>query len=355
MSDHSALLGELHRVPALAHLRARDLKSLSSKGTAHGHVSILPPVEGRNLVVRIAYAFPNDPTAAARLETQAEAFRRCAPSSATPRLFATVPPSTAMPGGLLIVDRIDGRVPQLPQELALMARSLAAIHSLPVPAPDRAAPIPFPADAVVALLQTIETNAVFFDKMKMDDAARSAVREELTFARDYASSTTRGAPEPVLALADTHPGNFLVDAEGKAWFVDLEKVHYGCAAIDLAHATLETSTRWDRDIDLALSPHAIAQFYRAYLGRIGAARAAGLHPFLLPLRRMTWLRTMAFMARWSVQTDPAYDGKEPDRWSDLGLSSEMKAHSRATIAELYRPTTVERIRGEWLEGSLLAI
>src|SRR5688572_25687899 len=125
MSGFAPLLRELHRVPALAHLRESDLAPLSSKGTAHGHIAIVPPVEGRNLVVRIAYAFPNDPTAAQRLIVQAEAFRRCAPSNATPRLFATVPPSAAMPGGLLIVDRIDGRVPHLPQELALMARSLA--------------------------------------------------------------------------------------------------------------------------------------------------------------------------------------------------------------------------------------
>jgi thiamine kinase-like enzyme len=355
MSDFAPLLRELHRVPALAHLRENDLASLSSKGTAHGHVAILPPVDGRNLVVRIAYAFPNDPTAAQRLIVQAEAFRRCAPSNATPRLFATVPPSAATPGGLLIVDRIDGRPPQLPQELALMARSLAAIHALPVPPQQQAAPIPFPADAVTALLQTVETNAVFFDRMQMDDASRRALREELEFAHAYANSKSRGTPEPVLALADTHPGNFLVDAEGKAWFVDLEKVHYGAAAIDLAHATLYTSTRWDRDVDIALSRNAIAQFYRTYLARIGEARAQRLRPFLLPLRRMTWLRTMAFTARWSVQTDPTYSGTEPDRWSDTGLSSEMKVHTQATIADFYRPQTIERIRSEWLEGESLAL
>ncbi|MDF3075378.1 MAG: aminoglycoside phosphotransferase [Alphaproteobacteria bacterium] len=149
--------------------------------------------------------------------------------------------------------------------------------------------------------------------------------------------------------------NFLVDAEGKAWFVDLEKVHYGAAAIDLAHATLYTSTRWDRDINIALSGEAIAQFYRTYLARIGEARAQSLRPFLLPLRRMTWLRTMAFTARWSVQTDPSYAGTEPDRWSDTGLSPEMKAHTQATIADFYRPQTIERIRSEWLAGDSLAL
>ena len=177
---------------------------------------------------------------------------------------------------------------------------------------------------------------------------RFVLREELEFARSYARSTTRGKPEPVLALADTHPGNFMVDAQGKAWFVDLEKVHYGAAGIDLAHATLETSTRWDRDVDLVLSREATTGFYRRYLALIGDARAQRLRPFLLPLRRMTWLRTMAFTARWSVQTDPSYTGTEPDRWGDIGLSAEMKAHTRATIADFHQPQTIERIRGEWL-------
>ncbi|MGE0153929.1 MAG: phosphotransferase [Reyranellaceae bacterium] len=354
MSDFASLLRELHRVPALASLREGDLAPLSSKGTAHGHVAIAPEIDGRRLVARIAYAFPNDPTAAARLDVQAEAFRRCAPSGVTPRLFAVAPPSAALPGGLLIVDRIDGRVPRLPAELDLMARSLAAIHSLPVPPRDKAAPVPFPDDAILALLRTVETNAPFFDRMAIADAGRSALREELAFARDYANSATRGQPDPVLALADTHPGNFLVDAQGKAWFVDLEKVHYGAAAIDLAHATLETSTRWDREVNLTLPRDAIVSFHRRYLDLIGVERTARLRPFLLPLRRMTWLRTMAFMARWSVQTDPAYRGDEPDRWSDLGLSPEMRAHARAAIADLYRPQTVERIRAEWLGGESLA-
>lgn len=355
MSDHAALLVELHCLPAFADLTASDLQALSSKGTAHGHVAILPKIGGRNLVVRIAYAFPGDPTAEARLTAQAEAFRRCAASGVTPKLIAVLPVSDALPGGALIVDRIDGRVPRMPEELDLMAQSLAAIHALPVPPSTQAAPLAFPADAVLALLQTIEINAAFFPRMKMAAATRAALEEELDFARAYARSTARGIPDPVLALADTHPGNFIVDAAAKAWFVDLEKVHYGAAAIDLAHATLETSTRWDQDVNVVLPRDAVENFYRTYLGLIGGDASQRLRPFLLPLRRMTFLRTMAFLARWAVQTDPAYDGTEPDRWSDLGLSDAMKAHSRATIADLYLPSTIERIRRDWLAGDSLSL
>ena len=354
MSGFRPLLRELHRVPALAALRESDLAPLSNKGTAHGHVAIVPEISDRRLVVRITYAFAGDATAATRLEIQAEAFRRCAPSGVTPRLFAKVPPGEAMPGGLLIVDRIDGRVPHLPNELDLMARSLAAIHGMPVPSRAEAAPLPYHADPVAALLAAIESNAIFFERKEMPDEAHDALREELDFARGFAGSTTRGTPDIVLALADTHPGNFLVDSTGKAWFVDLEKVHYGAAAIDLAHATLETSTRWDADVDLTLPRDAVLAFHRSYLDLIGEFGAQRLRPILLPLRRMTWLRTMAFMARWSVQPDPSYAGTETDRWSDLGLSEAMKAHSRTAIGSLFQPQTIARIRADWLGGKMLA-
>ena len=47
-------------------------------------------------------------------------------------------------------------------------------------------------------------------------------------------------------LTDTHPGNFLIDetrdGEAKAVIVDLEKALYGSPGIDLAYATVYSST-----------------------------------------------------------------------------------------------------------------
>ena len=56
--------------------------------------------------------------------------------------------------------------------------------------------------------------------------------------RGMALAFARRAQPLTIALADTHPGNFIVTSDGTAWFVDLEKVHVGSPAIDLAHATL---------------------------------------------------------------------------------------------------------------------
>ena len=79
------------------------------------------------------------------------------------------------------------------------------------------------------------------------------VADELRLMRGMAPALTK-RPQPLtIALADTHPGNFIVDADGVAWFVDLEKVHIGSPAIDLAHAILPTSTLWHPDVGQTLT------------------------------------------------------------------------------------------------------
>src|SRR5215510_10234522 len=122
MSMTDALLTALRERLAFAALTVADLSPLPATGTAHGHVR-LPG----NLLARIAYAHRDDPTAARRLATQAAAFRHLEPAGRTPRLHDVIEPSADLPGGVLIVDFIDGRAPRLADELAAMADTLARI------------------------------------------------------------------------------------------------------------------------------------------------------------------------------------------------------------------------------------
>ena len=208
-----------------------DGEALPATGTAHGHVRLR---DGR--LARIAYAYEGDPTAAARLHQQAEAFRYLQPAGCTPRLYDVVEPRGGLPGGALIVDFIEGHAPRLPDELDAMAESLAAIHALPLP--PATSPIPRQDNPFLETLQAAELNAArFLDKAVPDPEARAEIAEELGAMRALAPTFGTLAQPLVIALADTHPGNFIVDDKGTAWFVDLEKVHVGSAAIDLAHAT----------------------------------------------------------------------------------------------------------------------
>ena len=212
------------------------------------------------LLARIAYAHDGDPSAAARLATQAEAFRHLAPAGRTPKLHAIVEPQPGLPGGALIVDFVEGRAPRLPDELPALADTLVRLHSLPLPA--AGSPMPRQKNPFLETLEAVELNAMrFLDKAVPDSGARAEIAEELHLMRGMALAFAQRKQPLSIALADTHPGNFIVDAAGLAWFVDLEKVHVGSPAIDLAHATLATSTLWHPDIGKLLSRDEVQRFY----------------------------------------------------------------------------------------------
>ena len=320
----------------------REGEALPATGTAHGHVRLK---DGR--LARIAYAYEDDPTAAARLHLQAEAFRHLAPAGRTPKLHEVVEPRPGLPGGALIVDFIEGRVPRLPDELDAMADTLARLHVLALPA--QGSPIPRQDNPFRATLDVVEEGARrFLDKAVADSGARAEILEELELLRDLAG-TLAGRRQPLsIALADTHPGNFIVDRAGIGWFVDLEKVHVGSPAIDLAHATLPTSTVWHPDVGKVLSRAEVEGFYESYLAQIGESRAAQLRPWLQPMRRLTWLRTIMFMARWKVQTEAPRDPSDPSQWSDAGLEPAMKVHLRARIGQCFDRDSIRALRAEWL-------
>ncbi len=337
-----ALLAALRDRPRFASLASEDLEPLPATGTAHGHVR-LPG----GLVARVAYAYEGDPGATARLETQAAAFRFLAPAERTPVLHDVLPPREGLPGGALIVDRIVGHVPVLPRDLGAIAATLAVIHSMKQP--PETSTIPRQKNPFLETLEGIEQNAMrFLDKAVPDQGARAEIAEELRLMRGMALAFAR-RPQPLaVALADTHPGNFIMTADGTAWFVDLEKVHVGSPAIDLAHATLPTSTLWHPEVGKILTPGQVAGFYAAYLARVGKARAAELEPWLVPMRRLTWLRTTMFMARWRVQTRQPRDPSDAGQWSDAGLGPAMRVHLQARIDQCFDRETIRAIRAAWL-------
>ena len=319
-----------------------DGEALPATGTAHGHVRLR---DGR--LARIAYAYENDPTAAARLHQQAEAFRYLQRAGCTPRLYDVVEPRAGLPGGALIVDFIEGRAPRLPDELDAMAETLAAIHALPLP--PATSPIPRQTNPFLETLQAVEMNAArFLDKAVPDPEARAEIADELGAMRALVPTLGRLAQPLTVALADTHPGNFIVDDKGTAWFVDLEKVHVGSPAIDLAHATLPTSTLWHPDVGKLLTRAEVQSFYDDYLALLTRARAEALAPWLMPLRRLTWLRTTMFMARWRVETRAPRDPANTTQWSDAGLEPKMKRHIDARIDQCFERETIRSIRSEWL-------
>ena len=339
--DPDQIAGLLHSTGIASGITAADLSVLSTKGISHDHWRI----GSTGLVLRIPRMnqWAMEPQDA--LIYQQAAFRRATTSGHVPDCIATLPPTLALPRGALIVREIEGRPPALPGDLAAIADALSAIHGMVKPADVDCAPLQVHRNPVSSTLQVIEEQAVYLTRAQLTQQAEFDIRADLDWARSFAS---KGEPDFPLCFVgtDTHPGNFLIDPDGKAWFVDLEKSVYGAAPIDLAHVTLMTSTGWDPDCATQLSQDGVANFYRRYLSAAGEARAAALAPWLLPLRRLTWLRTITWFARWRAH------------WSQTNHTAArdpaMTRHIRAHIDMCFRPETIAACREEWLGPRVLA-
>lgn len=289
-----------HR-PALADAA---LEALPDLGLAHAHLRLV----GTGLLLRLPKQSQVGLPPAEHLVFEAACFERAAPGGHAPRLHGVLPVSAGLPRGALLVEEIVGRPARLPQDLPALARALAALHALPLPAPAQRAPLPDPPDTLLALRGLIAAQAGCLDEAAIEPEARALIDREL--ARFDALCRADARPPRQLIAFDAHPGNFVVDAAGRAVLVDLEKARYGAAALDLAHATLHTSTTWDRASHAELGLDEVLGFHAAWEAAVGAPAAAAQRPWFVPLRRAMWLWSVSWCASWRVARQAAGDGSD---------------------------------------------
>ena len=333
-----ALIDALSGLAATRTLRADDIAPMTAKGVNHDHYRL-----GRlGLVLRVPRATPWAGNAEAQLASEAAAFERAEPAGTTPRLKAVLPISPVLPRGALMVEEIVGRLAELPRDLPAIARALARLHGTPVPSPEKRAPLPDHGvdGPIAATLAVIARQREFLPRVDLARETRAALEEEFAEAERLAGQTTSTEQPLALVGTDTHPGNFIIREDGDAVLVDLERVCYGSPAIDLAHATLYTSTTWDLEVQAVLTRDQVLAFYSDYLAAVGPGRAAALRPWLQPARRLTWLRTMTWAARLRALTMA----------DQLILDPTLGHHIQAHLDEFFRPATVARVRDEWLGG-----
>jgi hypothetical protein len=345
--DLDALREGLKPIRAFSDVARKRLQPMRTKGLVHEHVRI----RGASSVIRVPRLSHWGMPPKQHVAYQAACFERAAASGRTPRLHGVIAPAAAVPYGALIVDEIVGRPPRLPADTAAIADTLAAIHTQAVPAADRRAPLPVHDDPVAATVAIIRAQAAFLPEADLPAESRDVIEQELAWA-DRLAVESRGAPHPLaLVGTDTHPGNFIIDRRGRAFFVDLEKTLYGQPAIDLAHASLYTSTMWDADCAAALAPDQVRAFYARYLAAVPRDFVDRLRPWLEPMRRLTWLRTTRWAVRWSVLSAraPGRDGESAATrgWSAEARDPALMAEFRARVADYFDPATIARIRAEW--------
>jgi hypothetical protein len=150
-------------------------------------------------------------------------------------------------------------------------------------------------------------------------------------------------PPRHLIAFDGHPGNFVL-RRGRAILVDLEKCRYSYPGLDLAHATLYTSTTWDIDTHAVLDLPEVVAAYTDWASAQGPQVAAAARGWHLPLRRAMWLWSLTWCAKWRVEsarqraTRP--DGED---WSTTRSDAALVAHVRARVDHYLDASLVARL------------
>jgi len=318
---------------ALARALALPLDYVGPEPVA-GRVHLHWPVEG-GLLLRVPRMSHLGLPPRQNLLYAAHAFRRMAPSGAVPRLHRILRVSEALPWGALLVDAIDGTPATLPADLPAIGAGLAAIHRLPVP--DRRAPFVDPEDPLAYLLSVSRTQ-LEAARDRLDPAARRILVEEMAWAADLIATGPR-RPRPSLVAADTHPGNFRVVSGGRAVLLDVERPVYDSAAVDLAHASLPTSLAWDPGVTGAADRPDIVAFHNAWRMEVPNGLADAVRPWVLPYRRLIWLRTTSWACAWAARNDLA---------AALSSRDAATAGLAGRLARFVDPAMMERARAGWI-------
>ncbi|MEM9782189.1 MAG: aminoglycoside phosphotransferase family protein [Pseudomonadota bacterium] len=325
---------------------------MADTGLAHLHFRL----PGTGLIARCPKQSQMRLGAAENLAYQAACYRRASASRHAPTLERVLEPSDALPRGALLVEEIIGRTARLPEDLAALTDALAAIHRLALPAPAERAPLLAPDDPLADLLAEIGAQAAYLDAAAVAPATRRVLEEGVAALRALAAGTDR--PPKRLISFDAHPGNFLLDAAGRAVLVDLEKGRYSAPQLDLAHATLYTSTTWDVASYAVLSTEQVIAAYRRWLDAVagedwagenrqgGAGEAA--RRWAVPMRRAMWLWSMTWCAKWRVlSVREATAGGAGEDWSAERSEDALVAHVRGRVDHYLDPETATRIATEF--------
>ena len=319
----------------------RTPEPLPDKGLAHWHVRL----PGSGLLARVPKQSQMDLPAAANLAYQAACFARAAPSGHVPRLHAVLAPSENLPRGALLVEEIMGHSARLPHDLPAVVQALAALHALPLPPEAERAPLLNPADPMAALLKEIAQQAQHLDAAQLPVASRFGIHTVWAQLKAACAQRTQPWPKRLIAF-DAHPGNFLLRADGSAVLVDWEKARYGVAALDVAHATLVTSTTWDIDSSFALSPAQVLSAYAGWQKAWGSAHAGHPHDWLLA-RSAMWLWSVTWCAKWrATAARAARSSGDGEDWSSAHSEQRLAQHVRGRVDAYLSAASVDSVRAE---------
>lgn len=322
-----ALLTQWPQGAAWAHMQLEPLKA---KGLAHDHVRLI----GTGWLARIPKQSQMQLGAQENLIYQQACFERISPAGHAPYCLHVLVPCYSLPRGALIVQEIQGRSANLPQDLPLMASSMAALHRIELPSHKHRAPLMDALDPLQAMWEEVSKQASYLAHVDLHSDVATQIQAELERFHELCQGAAR--PERRLIAFDGHPGNFVIATEAdhseKAYLVDLEKCRYSYPSFDLAHATLYTSTTWDLDSHTVLKVDEVIASYQAWSTQVDITLAQNAERWHLPLRRAMWLWSLTWCAKWRVASRAAKaNAQDGEDWSAQKLDPVLASHVRERV------------------------
>lgn len=284
---------------------ATGVKPLASNGLTHDHYIL----EGAGKLLRVPRRNQLGMSPVDYLVQQEQVYRAAAPSGATPEIFGTIPPQANLDNGALVIGYIPSRQPETDADRKAMAEGLAALNktqSKNIPAAAK----PFASQWFVIhdiFGEAMQGDKIDIDVRKLLAGEKAALKSEM----DKLASAPMG-----LIGADSHLGNFIIDANNKAWFVDLEFLTTDVPHIDAADAASPLTSRLDPNNKFVFTTAQKEQFYKDW----GAASGYDASGDLMKLaERMVNLRTLAWLCYWVEEGHAQQNApqKSRDNWDAM--------------------------------------
>ncbi len=238
------------------------------------------------------------------LSQQEALYSAAAPSLHTPELLAAIAPADDLPHGALIVQRIEYvRKADFGRDYRAIAASLAAIHATEPPP----ALLPGPTAPGESQRGFIEAMLVpSLDSAELNPRSRALLNNALDQCYDDLSRMARSTALPTGFIAsDTHPGNFLIDRQGKAWMPDLEYATVDCPLVDTAMAVCPLARQFDPDSNPSAPVGTGQKFFAAWLDLYSQDHHDAARRALIDMRpamgRVALVGSLGWLAFWQTQ------------------------------------------------------
>jgi thiamine kinase-like enzyme len=312
------IFNELSKLPGYENVSPESISFMQGGGLSHDHISI----ENKDIILRAPRYNQLDMEAGDYLGLQEACFTRTASSRHTPAIYGKLPPSEALPNGALIIQKIEGRKVSCAKDGAAIAEALASINKIR-PGKDTApllrASKPFESQKI--LLNKIFGEA--HEKAEIPELSKQLIRDELQEINTYLEKISND-PLPVRLIGgDSHPGNFIIDKDGKGWLVDIEFAQYDVPFIDMADATLKITSELDPELNFTFTSEQKTALYKSWLDKSGYCknRSEELRHWS---ERMVTMRTILWLANWKAEEsrkeNPFITDKSRENWDRMASS-----------------------------------